>query len=309
VADPEKLNPNDKETIMRRFATMGFRHIGPQVYVPAPDMGTTERDMGYIKDAICYSHGQATTPGCYVTGKPIILGGITGRLAATGRGVAICVVEALKALKIDPAGATAILQGFGNVGSFSAMAMAERGMKVVGASDLYGAVYNPKGLDVPALARHVTESGSVKGFSGGEEVDGLQLLERSCDVLVPAAAANQITAENANRIQARLIGEGANSPTTTEADEILTDKGVMILPDILCNAGGVFVSYLEYTQETQQEQMPEDAVVARLTKRMTERFALVYGVSEQRGITLRQAAMCQAIRTVCQARIARGYLT
>jgi glutamate dehydrogenase (NAD(P)+) len=309
VADPERLNATDKELIMRRFATMCSRHIGPQVYVPAPDMGTNERDMGYIKDAVCYSHGQATTAGCFVTGKPVLLGGIPGRRAATGRGVAMCVVEALKRQGIDPEGATAVIQGFGNVGSFSAMALAERGLKVIAASDMYGAVYNPDGLDVHALSDYVTQGCTVKGFPGGMEIDGKDMLEMECDVLVPAAAASQITADNAPRIKARLIGEGANSPTTPEADAILEERGITILPDILCNAGGVFVSYLEYTQETQQEQMPEDQVVTRLQKRMSDKFHLVSDLAQERDITLREAAMVHAIRTVCQARILRGHLT
>ena len=309
VADAEALTAFDKETLMRRFATMGFRHIGPQVYVPAPDMGTSERDMGYIKDAICYSHSQATTPGCYVTGKPVILGGIAGRRAATGRGVAICVVEALEMMGVNPVGATAVIQGFGNVGSFSAMALAERGMKIIAASDIRGAVYNPEGLDIPALVAFVDESRSVKGFGGAEEIDGRRMLELECDVLVPAATDRQLTEENAERIGAKLIGEGANSPTAPEADEILRDRGIPILPDILCNAGGVFVSYLEYMQETQQEQMTEEDVVARLQRRMSERLHLIWSIAHERNITMRQAAMAHAIRTVCHARIARGHLT
>ena len=309
VATPKLLTAGDKEIIMRRFATMGFRHIGPQVYVPAPDMGTNETDMGYVKDAICYSHGQATTPGCFVTGKPVILGGIRGRREATGRGVAICVVEALRVLGREPAGATAIVQGFGNVGSHSALALDERGMKVIGVSDAHGALYDPKGLDVRALAPYAAEHGRVNGFPGGQAVDGGELLEMECDVLIPAAAASQITEDNAPRIKAKLIGEGANSPTTPDADDILNERGVVTLPDILCNAGGVFVSYLEYTQETQQEQMTEEEVVTRLTKRMTEKLDLVWSLAQERRLTLRQAAMVHAVSTVCEARIARGYLT
>jgi len=309
VADPKALSPFDKETIMRRFATMGYRHIGPLVYVPAPDMGTTETDMGYVKDAICYSHAQATTPGCFVTGKPVILGGIPGRREATGRGVAISVVEALRMLGREPAGATAIVQGFGNVGCHSALALDERGVRIVGVGDLSGALYDPAGLDVRALAAHAEATGAVAGFKGGRTIDGGELLEQPCDVLVPAAADNQITADNAPHIQASLVGEGANSPTTPEADEILLDRGVTILPDILCNAGGVFVSYLEYTQETQQEQMTEEEVVTRLTRRMREKLRLVWMLAAERELTLRQAAMVQAIRTVCEARIARGHLT
>ncbi|HDZ22746.1 hypothetical protein LCGC14_0451550 [marine sediment metagenome] len=309
IADPERLSPVDKETIMRRFATMGYRHIGPQIYVPAPDMGTTEADMGYVKDAICYSHGQATTPGCFVTGKPVILGGIRGRKEATGRGVAICIVEAFRMLGRHPDGATAIVQGFGNVGSHSALALAGRGLKIIGVSDIRGAVYDAKGLDVKALVTYAADRCTVKDFPGGQDVDGQDLLEMDCDVLVPAATANQITEDNALRIKAKIIGEGANSPTTPQADEILCERKVVVLPDILCNAGGVFVSYLEYMQETQQEQMSEQEVVTRLTKRMTEKLQGVWRLAEDRTFTLRQAAMVRAVSAVCEARIARGFLT
>ena len=309
VANAETLSPTDKELIMRRFATMGYRHFGPMVYVPAPDMGTTEADMGYVKDAICYSHNTATTQGCYVTGKPVLLGGIPGRRAATGRGVAMCVVEALTRMKIDPKGATAIIQGYGNVGSFSAMALHERGLKVIAACDVYGATYNPEGLDVMALADYAKTGCSVVGFPGGQQVDAQEMLEMECDVLVPAAAASQLTETNAPNIKAKLIAEGANSPTTPEADKILQERGITILPDILCNAGGVFVSYLEYTQETQQEQVHEDEVVTRLQRRMSRKCGEVFETAAEQKITLREAAMYKAIRTVCQARIARGHLT
>ncbi|MFB3893747.1 MAG: Glu/Leu/Phe/Val dehydrogenase [Phycisphaerae bacterium] len=308
VADSEKLTPHDKEKLIRSFARNAHRHIGPLVYVPAPDMGTNEADMGYIKDAISHSMGYATTQGCYVTGKPVILGGIPGRREATGRGVAACVAEACKAMKIELKGATAILQGFGNVGSVSAMALGELGAKIIGVSDLHGAVFNEKGLDVATLQAHVKARGSVKSFKGGGAVDGRKLLEMPCDLLVPAAAANQISAGNAARIQAKIVAEGANSPTTPEADRILARRGVTVIPDILCNAGGVFVSYLEYTQETQQEQMTEEEVLTRLYKRMTERFGKVWQLAADRRIHLREAAMILAVKTVCQAVTARGYL-
>jgi glutamate dehydrogenase (NAD(P)+) len=308
VADAAALSRHDKETLLRSFTRNAARHIGPLVYVPAPDMGTNEADMGHIKDAISYSLGQATTQGCYVTGKPVILGGIPGRREATGRGVVICCMEALRSLEIKPTHATAIVQGFGNVGSAAATALQENGVALLGASDLYGAVFNDEGLDVSALAAHVAETGSVKGFRGGEAIDGGELLERPCDLLVPAAAARQITVDNASRISARIIAEGANSPTASEADGILEERGVLVIPDILCNAGGVFVSYLEYTQETQQEQMTRSQVERRLQRRMTDRYAKVASLSQEQSLTMRDSAMLLAVRTVGEALQMRGYL-
>ncbi len=308
LADPDQLNRRDKETLIRSFARNAHRHIGPQIYVPAPDMGTDEADMGHIKDAICYSLGQATTQGCYVTGKPVILGGIPGRREATGRGVVICLCEALKVLGIDPKGARIILQGFGNVGSAVARMLHRLGALLIGAADLYGALWNPDGLDIPDLAAHVERTGSVKGFAGGKEADGRKLLEMDCDVLIPAAEAEQITSENAPQISAKLIAEGANSPTTPEADAILNQRDIWVIPDILCNAGGVFVSYLEYTQETQQEQMTARQVEERLADRMVERFGQVRQLSEQRDLPMRDAAMYIALERVCSALMARGYL-
>lgn len=308
VADPEKLSAYDKETLIRSFARNAVRHISPLVYVPAPDMGTNERDMGYIKDTISWSAGHATTPGCYVTGKPVILGGIPGRRDATGRGVTACVVESLAQMGRKVEGATAVVQGFGNVGSVTAKALSEHGVRILGVGDLHGAVYNEQGLNLAALEAHVAKNGTVRGFSEASAIGTGELLELPCDVLVPAAAENQITRENAPRISTRLIAEGANGPTTPEADEILADRGVSVIPDILCNAGGVFVSYLEYTQETQQEQMTESEVRTRLQQRMGERFHQVRLLAQQRKISMREAAMLLAVKTVAHALEVRGRL-
>jgi glutamate dehydrogenase (NAD(P)+) len=308
VADPERLTPHNKETLIRSFTRNALRHIHPLVYVPAPDMGTNESDMGHIKDAISYSLGQATTQGCYVTGKPVILGGIPGRREATGRGVAVTTAAAMKALGCDLRGAAVIVQGFGNVGSVAAHALAELGARVVGISDVRGAVYHPDGLDLPALTAHVRKQRTVAGFAGARRVTGATLLTMPCDVLVPAATGNQITKDNAGRIQAKLIAEGANGPTTPQADRILERRGIFVVPDILCNAGGVFVSYLEYTQETQQEQMTEAEVRTRLEQRMRERFARVHQTAQERKLPMRQAAMLLAVRSVASAIQAHGSL-
>ena len=308
VAEPASLSAHDKEVVIRSFARNGNRHIHPLLYVPAPDMGTNERDMGHIKDSITYSHGQATTQGCYVTGKPVMLGGIPGRREATGRGVVHVIAAALEAEGRALKGCTAIVQGFGNVGSVTAQTLAASGVRVVGVEDVFGAVQNPDGLDIAALTAHVARTGRVPGFTGGKPVDPADFLALPCDVLVPAAGGGMITADNAGRIQASIVAEGANGPTTPEADDILNKRGIAVLPDILCNAGGVFVSYLEYTQETQQEQMTEAEVLQRLAERMRDRFARVRETAVGRKLSLRQAAMLMSVRNVAAAVMARGLL-
>lgn len=252
--------------------------------------------------------GPATTQGCYVTGKPVILGGIPGRREATGRGVAACVVEALKRLGRNVEGTTAVLQGFGNVGSVAASVLNAQGVRILGVGDLHGTIHNENGLDIAALEAHVLNTGTVKGFDGASEIGAEELFRVPCDVLIPAAAANQITAENANDISTKLIAEGANSPTSPEADEILARCGVLVIPDILCNAGGVYVSYLEFTQETQQEQMAEQEVQTRLQNRMTQKFNQVWRLAEERKLSMRDAAMYIAVKTVYEALVARGRL-
>lgn len=308
VADPLALSPDDKQTLIRSFTRNARRNIHPLVYVPAPDMGTNERDMGYIKDTISYSLGNATTQGSYVTGKPVILGGIPGRREATGRGVVLSTLEALNTLGGAIKGTRVIIQGFGNVGAGAAESFVEMGAKVVGVSDVEEAIYDEKGLDIQALLAYVRKTGSLRGAGQRRAVSRDGLLEMPCDVLAPCATANQINQENAVRIQAKIIAEGANGPTTPEADAILNQRGVYVIPDILCNAGGVFVSYLEYTQETQQEQMTREEVLARLDRRMREKFKLVQATAEDRKLPTREAAMYLALKNVCAAHIARGAL-
>lgn len=308
AADPQQLTPDDKQTLIRSFTRNAHRHINPLVYIPAPDMGTNERDMGHIKDTIAYSDGHATTQGCYVTGKPVLLGGIPGRGKATGRGVAIASETALAYLGADLKGAPVIVQGFGNVGSVSCSELAARGARIVGVADITEAVYDERGLDVERLAAHARSAGSLKGCGQGRVVSPEALLEMPCTLLVPAAAGNQITAKNASRIQARVVAEGANGPTTPDADAILRKRNIFVVPDILCNAGGVFVSYLEYTQETQQEQMTEEVVEARLDKRMRDKFKLVIETAEKQRLSTRDAAMHLALSSVCAATVARGNL-
>lgn len=308
VADPTALSPNDKQVLIRSFTRAAHSHIHPLIYVPAPDMGTNERDMGYVKDTISYSMGVATTAGSYVTGKPVILGGIPGRREATGRGVALAVGEAIRRHHGKMAGATAIIQGFGNVGAVAAKALEEAGALVIGVSDAYAAFYDPKGLPLAALIEYAEKNSSLKGCGLAPSVSHDDLLLQPCDILAPCAAGGQITAANAGQIRAMLIAEGANGPTTPEADEILHSRKIQVIPDILCNAGGVFVSYLEYTQETQQEQMSADEVLSRLQKRMKDRYTLVHETALTRKWKARDAAMYCAIKNVHAALLARGAL-
>jgi glutamate dehydrogenase/leucine dehydrogenase len=306
--DPAQLSPTEKEILIRSFTRGVRRHIGPEIYVPAPDMGTNERDMGHIRDCISYSSGTSITVGCFVTGKPVVLGGIVGRREATGRGVVSTIAAACQRLNLRLSNLRVAVQGFGNVGAVTALAIAEQGATVVAASDVAGATFRKDGLDVPRLAEHVKATGSVKGFAGGEDLPREAVLEADCDVLVPAAAGSVITEENAGRIRAKMIAEGANAPVTPPADEILGARQVFIIPDILCNAGGVFVSYLEYTQETQRDQMTRDEVDQRLHNRMQGAFEQVYERARRNRQTMRHAAMDIAVTRVVDGIIARGLL-
>ncbi len=306
--DPSLLTPEEKEVVIRAYARDANHHMGPEIYVPAPDMGTNEMDMAHIRDCISYSHGVSITQGCFVTGKPVILGGIVGRREATGNGVVYTILALCEKLKTDVAEMRVVVQGFGNVGSVAAAQIARYGAKVVGVSDLTGGIVNPDGIDVDALIAYTSQTGGVKGFGGCTEIDGSEIFDVDCDILIPAAAGSQITTKNADTIKARIIAEGANAPTTPEADEMLNKRGVAIIPDILCNAGGVFVSYLEYTQETQREQMVLEQVQRRLSDRMTERFNHVYDFAGQKKLTMREAAMDIAVSHVVEAVYARGLL-
>jgi glutamate dehydrogenase/leucine dehydrogenase len=306
--DPTKISSHDKEIIIRAFTRGACRHIGPEIYIPAPDMGTNESDMAHIRDCIAYSDGTSITKGCFVTGKPVILGGIVGRRDATGKGVVYTTQAACEKLGIDIKKCSVAVQGFGNVGAVSAIEIAKCGAKVIAAADISAAIYSKSGIDLAAMEMHVKQTGTIKGFKGGSEIDPAAIFEVDCDILIPAAAGSQITANNAARVKARIIAEGANAPTTPEADEILNEKGVFIIPDILCNAGGVFVSYLEYTQETAREQMPLHEVERRLSERMNERFAQVYEYSQAKAVPMRQAAMDIAVQRVVDGIVMRGFL-
>ena len=308
ACDPASLSPTDKEIIMRAFTRGARRHIGPEIYIPAPDMGTSDRDMGHIRDCISYSEGISITRGCFVTGKPLIVGGVVGRRQATGKGVVYTILAACEHVGLRVPDARVVLQGFGNVGSVVAQDLVRRGATVVAVADLSGAVANAGGINIAELSTHVEQTGGVAAFPHSKAIDSEEIFDLDCDVFVPAAAGSQITEANAGRIKARLIAEGANAPTTHAADEILDERGIFVIPDILCNAGGVFVSYLEYAQETQREQMTLKEVEARLEERMTETFTAVHSHAREKGLTMRQAAMGMAVGQVVEAVNARGFL-
>jgi glutamate dehydrogenase (NAD(P)+) len=304
--DPAELSPADKEIVIREFTRACRRHIGPEIYIPAPDMGTSEQEMGYLKDCISHSEGNATTRGCYVTGKPVILGGIPGRREATGCGVVLTLKRAAEHLGLPLCGARVVVQGFGNVGSVAADYAARQGCLLVAISDRYGAVRNPSGLDLKRLTEHATRSGSVWGFNGGEPFDADAIYEEACEVFIPAASGGMITAARAAALQARIVAEGANGPTLPEADEVFARRGVLVIPDILCNAGGVFVSYLEYMQETQREQWSEREVHERLETHLGQRFEEVWTYAETQQISLRQAAIELAVQRLYDGILSRG---
>ena len=304
IVDPKRLSQKELENLTRRFATEISIVIGPEKDIPAPDMGTNAQTMAWIMDTISMHKGYSVP--AVVTGKPLSIGGSEGREEATGRGVMIVTMEALKHLGIAPENATVAVQGFGNVGSNSARLIAEQGARVVAVSDVSGGIYNPKGLNIPDVLRFYQEHGTVRGFPHADRVSNLELLSLPVTVLVPAALENQITEKNATNIQARIITEGANGPTTPDADEILISNGVFLIPDILANAGGVTVSYFEWVQDLQNFFWTEDEINNRLDRIMRDSFSRVLEVKENNGVDMRLAAYILAVKTVADASNARS---
>jgi glutamate dehydrogenase (NAD(P)+) len=304
VVDPKKLSPREVENLTRRFATEIEVLIGPERDIPAPDVNTNSQTMAWIMDT--YSMHQGFTVPGVVTGKPISLGGSEGRNEATARGTVFCVVEAARHLDIDLKKAKVVVQGFGNAGSIAAQLMVEQGSTVIAVSDSTGAVHRAEGLDIGRVVAWKAEHGTVAGFPGAEGLTNAQLLELECDVLIPAALENQITASNAGRIHARIIAEAANGPTTPEADEILHRNGVFLIPDILCNAGGVTVSYFEWVQDLNRDHWAEQEVNAKLHEIMTRAFAEVLAIRERENIDTRTAAYLLAVQRVADATSIRG---
>ncbi|MBN1460491.1 MAG: Glu/Leu/Phe/Val dehydrogenase [Armatimonadetes bacterium] len=304
AVDTKRLSKRELESLTRRYTTEISQLIGPTSDIPAPDMYTNEQVMAWIMDT--YSMHVGYTVPEVVTGKPLSIGGSPGRAEATGRGCVIVIREAAEHTGVKLAGARVVVQGFGNVGSVAAHYVAKEGAKVIAVSDSSGAILNTNGLDVARVRAHKAESGSVVGFSEAETISGDELLTLECDVLVPAALEGQLTGKNAGKVKAKIVAEGANGPTTPEADRILTDNGVLILPDILANAGGVVVSYFEWVQSIEKFTWPEAQVNQRLEDFMTRSFHAVNATAKQHSTDMRSAAMLHAVGKVAAATETRG---
>ncbi len=296
VCDPAKLSSGELERITRRYTAEILDYIGPDRDVPAPDMNTNEQTMAWIMDT--YSMHVRHTVTASVTGKPFDLGGSRGRREATGRGCMIATDQALKRFGRERQQTRVIIQGCGNVGGQAARLMHEAGYKIVGVADMHGGVLNAHGLDIPALLKHVAQNKMVTGFAGGESVGNMEILEQDCEVLLPAATESVITSKNADKIKARILTEGANSPTSAPADDILFDRGVFVVPDILANAGGVTVSYFEWVQDRQGYFWPEGMVNERLKHIMVAAFNDVVHYGEKHNVNNRIAAYMLAIDRV-----------
>jgi glutamate dehydrogenase (NAD(P)+) len=304
VVDPKKHSSSELERLTRRYTTEISVLIGPDRDIPAPDVGTTPQVMAWIMDT--YSMHSGHTVPAVVTGKPLNVGGSQGRNEATARGLAYILREAAEDLSLSISGAKVAIQGFGNAGAISAQLLSEMGATVVAVSDSRGGIYSHDGLPIGDVLAHKHNTGSVVGFPEADRVTNDDLLELPCDILIPAALENQITARNANRIKARIIGEAANGPTTPEADNILFDRGVFVIPDILANAGGVTVSYFEWVQGLQEFFWTEREVNAQLERIMIGAFENVLRVAQERKVHMRTAAYLLAVDRVARATTTRG---
>ncbi len=303
VCDPQHMSKGELERLTRRYAADLSDLFGPESDVPAPDVNTNEQIMAWIVDT--YSMHERRTEYAVVTGKPLEVGGSAGRREATGRGVLFCIREACAHLKMPIAAARVAVQGFGNVGSVSAALLARDGARLVAVSDVTGGIQDPAGLDVPALIQWVADHRGVAGFPGARPLT-TPIVEVDCDILIPAALENQITHENAARVRAKIVAEGANGPTTTTADKILEKQGVFVIPDILCNSGGVTVSYFEWVQNRMGLYWPEREVNERLEHTMVEAFRGVLAKAVEHKVNMRVAAFMVAIERVVKVIMLRG---
>lgn len=302
--NPNILSQTELERLTRRFTSNLLDVFGPEKDIPAPDMNTNEQTMAWIMDT--YSMHSKRTETAVVTGKPFILGGSLGRREATGRGVMIVSIAALNKLGIDPKKATAVVQGFGNVGSVSAQLLQEQGVKILAVSDVTGGYYNKKGLDVNELIEYTKKHKNLSKSGKAEAITNEELLELECDLLVPAAREDQITKKNADKLKCKIIAEGANGPTTAKADPILNEKGILVIPDILANAGGVTVSYFEWVQDRMGFFWTLETVNERLERMMLDAFNHVYDVAEKYNVSLRIGAYISAIDKVAKTLKIRG---
>jgi glutamate dehydrogenase (NAD(P)+) len=304
IVDPHKLSEDELRRLTRRFATEISVLMCAEGDIPAPDVGTNAQTMAWIMDTFSMHKGYSVP--AVVTGKPVPIGGSLGRTEATGRGVMFCVLEALKHLEMPVEGTRVAVQGFGNVGSVAAYLLQHQGAKVVAVSDVNGGIYNPKGLSTWAVLAHTQENGTVTGYAEADEITNAELLSLECDVLVPAALENQIHEENAAQVRAKVIAEGANGPTTPEADRILEGKDVFVIPDILCNAGGVTVSYFEWVQGLEWNFWTEAEVNKRLERILVSAFHDVQQTAQRQDVSMRTAAQVLAISRVAEAVEIRG---
>jgi glutamate dehydrogenase (NAD(P)+) len=302
--DPKTLSLGELERMTRRYTSEIGIIIGPTKDIPAPDVNTNEQVMAWMMDT--YSMNEGSTNTGVVTGKPVDLGGSLGRRDATGRGVYTVGVEAAQHINLDISRARVAIQGFGNVGGVAGRLFAEAGARIVAVQDHGGTIYRASGLDVPALLAHVASRGTVAGFEAAEVLEDEKFWEVDCDILIPAALEQQITGANAGRIKARLVIEGANGPTTPEADDILADKGILVLPDVIANAGGVTVSYFEWVQDFSSFFWSEDEINARLVRIMKEAFTGIWQVAQENKVTLRTATFIVACKRILHARELRG---
>ncbi len=304
VCDPKRMSEAELERLTRRYTTDIAVLIGPESDIPAPDVNTSGKVMAWMMDT--YSQHKGYSVPAVVTGKPLSIGGSEGRREATGRGVLFTVREAAKHMGLTLPGATVAIQGFGNVGSVAADLLFREGAKIVAISDSRHGIFNSKGLDPSALMSHKLNQGAITGFDGSDTLTNAELLELKCDILVPAAIENQITLGNASRINSRIIAEGANGPTTPEADDVLFDRGTFVIPDVLANAGGVTVSYFEWVQDLQSLFWSEEEINGRLERIMTRAFVDVLRTSQTRKLDMRRSAYVLAVQRVAQALIDRG---
>jgi glutamate dehydrogenase (NAD(P)+) len=304
IVDPKQLSQKELEGLTRRFFTEIEVLVGPEKDIPAPDVNTNSQIMAWMMDT--YSmHAGYTVPGV-VTGKPISLGGSEGRNEATARGCVYTIVEAARHLGMDLTNSRVAVQGFGNAGSIAARLISDEGSTVVAVSDSTGGIHNPAGLDIDKVIGWKAEHGTVQGFPGAKDISNAQVLEVDCDILIPAALENQITSRNAGNIQARLIAEAANGPTTPDADEILFKNGKFLIPDILCNAGGVTVSYFEWVQDLNRDHWSETVVNAKLKEIMVKAFGETLDVARRDQVNMRTAAYLLAVKRVADAMELRG---
>jgi glutamate dehydrogenase (NAD(P)+) len=305
TCDPKALSTRELERLTRRFTTEISDMIGPDSDIPAPDVNTNAQVMAWMMDTYSMHRGYSVTG--VVTGKPVSIGGSEGRQEATGRGVIYTIQEAAKAVDLDLNGARVVVQGFGNAGESAARFISELGARVIAVSDSRGGVFNGDGLDLPLVTRHKQETGSVIGTPRTRPVTNAELLELECDVLIPAALEGVITERNAHRIHTRIVAEAANGPTNPQADDILRERGIMVIPDVLCNAGGVTVSYFEWVQDREEFFWSIDEINARLRRIMVRAFEDVHRTAIEHDVDLRLAAYMLSVSRVAEATLTRGF--